>query len=105
MKTEIKERWINALRSGEYRQDKTCLRTINGYCCLGVLLDVTKDISKGNWYNSVFVHTCYNSRFGISDSLREEFELTDEMHKKCIVMNDVEGKSFTEIADYLEENL
>lgn len=40
MKTEIKQRWIQALKSGEYQQTKSCLRDSNGFCCLGVLTDL-----------------------------------------------------------------
>lgn len=40
MNTRIKELWVKALRSGEYPQDNTYLRTSDGYCCLGVLCDL-----------------------------------------------------------------
>lgn len=37
MSTEAKERWIEALKSGEYQQRKGS----GQYCCLGVLADPT----------------------------------------------------------------
>lgn len=38
MPQEIKTKWIEALRSGEYKQGKKSLKNENGaYCCLGVL--------------------------------------------------------------------
>lgn len=40
MNTQIKEKWVNALRSGEYAQTDGNLRTTVGYCCLGVLCDL-----------------------------------------------------------------
>ncbi len=45
MKKEIKEQWIKALRSGEYRQARGKLCKVNGkgnksFCCLGVLTDL-----------------------------------------------------------------
>lgn len=40
MNKEIKQRWINALRSGKYSQTEGCLRDGKGYCCLGVLTDI-----------------------------------------------------------------
>lgn len=40
MKKEIKEKWITALRSGEYRQTDGSLCNNGGYCCLGVLCDL-----------------------------------------------------------------
>ena len=45
MKEEIKKRWVEALRSGDYNQGKNALRaeTITGvdrFCCLGILCDL-----------------------------------------------------------------
>lgn len=40
MNKEIKERWIAALRSGEYSQSSGYLSTDEGYCCLGVLCEI-----------------------------------------------------------------
>lgn len=40
MNPEIKARWTDALRSGEYPQTANCLRDNKGYCCLGVLTDL-----------------------------------------------------------------
>lgn len=41
MKPEIKEKWVRALRSGEYTQGKLQLRTKNDeFCCLGVLCNI-----------------------------------------------------------------
>jgi hypothetical protein len=40
MNAEVKERWLNALRSGEYKQTAFKLKTNDGFCCLGVLCDI-----------------------------------------------------------------
>lgn len=41
MNPEIKQKWVDALRSGQYEQGKMQLRTArNEYCCLGVLCDL-----------------------------------------------------------------
>src|ERR1700684_1781968 len=37
MKTEIKQAWAEALRSGEFKQTTGILQDYEGYCCLGVL--------------------------------------------------------------------
>jgi hypothetical protein len=34
------EKWIKALRSGEYKQSKNALQSNQGFCCLGVACDV-----------------------------------------------------------------
>lgn len=41
MKREIKFRWVEALRSGKYRQGRNYLHDREGnFCCLGVLCDL-----------------------------------------------------------------
>lgn len=40
MDQDIKRRWVDALRSGEYEQAKNYLSTSDGYCCLGVLCEI-----------------------------------------------------------------
>lgn len=53
MKTDIKKKWVRALRSGKYKKAQGNLRVegssggIKGYCCLGVLSDLyVKEKSK-----------------------------------------------------------
>jgi hypothetical protein len=48
---EIATKWVAALRSGEYKQSKSVLRSKDdGYCCLGVLCDLyQKETGKGTW--------------------------------------------------------
>lgn len=40
MSPEIKGKWVQALRSGDYRQGKGRLRVGETYCCLGVLCEL-----------------------------------------------------------------
>lgn len=58
MKAEVKKLWVDALRSGDYKQVEGALRKDDQFCCLGVLCDVavkngvdlkveTKDIGWG----------------------------------------------------------
>lgn len=50
MNEDLKQRWITALRSGEYEQATGTLKNITedgvGYCCLGVLAEIS---GRGNW--------------------------------------------------------
>lgn len=50
MKAEIKAQWVQALRSGEYRQGQRTMRTNDGaFCCLGVLCDIHAKATGGEW--------------------------------------------------------
>jgi len=40
MNEQIKQKWVNALRSGEYEQCESNLHKNKGFCCLGVLTDI-----------------------------------------------------------------
>lgn len=40
MNPEVKEKWLAALRSGDYTQTRTALYKDGSYCCLGVLCEI-----------------------------------------------------------------
>ena len=40
MNPEVKKKWVEALRSGKYKQGKGRLKLGEQYCCLGVLCDL-----------------------------------------------------------------
>lgn len=102
MDSKIKSKWIAALRSGNYTQGRGMLRNCdNEFCCLGVLAEITapdkwlKD--SGEWLyqdNSYFLDDDF------ADSLGLPYGAQDELS----TMND-EGESFSNLADYIEQNL
>ena len=49
MNPEIKQKWLNALRSGEYPQGRNDLRNGDGFCCLGVLCDIYVKENNKSW--------------------------------------------------------
>ncbi len=88
LQPEIKEAWCQALRSGRYRQGGGQLHCSNGtHCCLGVL-----DKEQGRLADS--------SEAYLSEELIPMF-----VQNRLVDLNDDEGKSFGEIADWIEENL
>ncbi len=40
MNSVVKEKWVKALRGGEYKQGQKRLRRDDTFCCLGVLCDL-----------------------------------------------------------------
>lgn len=93
MKTDIKEKWVAALRSGKYLQGRLALRSPEGgYCCLGVLCRVAKiPIAKNG-------QACSRDRdyYPIYEVVGGSFA------RELMAMNDRQGASFSEIADYIE---
>ena len=45
----VRARWVEALRSGEFKQGFCQLATPTGHCCLGVLCEVVAGDKPGSW--------------------------------------------------------
>lgn len=112
MDKELRDRWIAALRSGNYKQTANVLKDDKGFCCLGVLLETREgpDI----WGPPV---TVPNFDFGYQPKNTEhadarmltcrylrvinlEERIADELSR----MND-DGVSFRAIAAYIKANV
>lgn len=114
MKASIKKKWVRALRSGKYKQGRIGLhhKPTNSFCCLGVLCDVQGLAWDKNFENSAWTMYIFPRVNGVigqsSASIKEEYAdhigLTGEDQGTLVSMND-SGISFSEIADYIEENL
>jgi hypothetical protein len=98
MNKEIKEKWTAALRSGEYTQTKFMLRNITdspvSHCCLGVLAEIVEP-SVFTDRSGTYVHT----------DVYGPAELEGSAVNTCVNMNDAQGKTFAEIADWIDEKL
>jgi len=56
MKPEIKKKWTEALKSGEYKQSSGFLQNQNGFCCLGVLCDLYAKENRIIWKEELLGH-------------------------------------------------
>lgn len=113
---------MKALRSGEYKQTKGRLKTEEGFCCLGVLCDLYLKEQSEEWKSSDFIEE--------DEVLSYEIYSCDTLPPESVVvwaglpcaspgvmidyrdyvndlteLNDSLGKSFAEIADYIETQL
>jgi hypothetical protein len=118
MRSDIKERWLVALRSGEYKQGRRALTRIKSsnneklYCCLGVLCDILSDessIFKNNGTRCNLNNDALIIYESVTDTLtidqRAYVGLNRNECNKLIHMNDTYEQSFNEIADYIKEHL
>lgn len=109
MKAALKKKWIDALRSGNYKQGHSVLRNDDHYCCLGVLCDVIgptkwdKDGREGDTY--VWKHENKNNYCVVPYMNELDEYFVDKQQVRLANMNDKENKSFEEIADYIEKNV
>jgi len=101
MDANLKAKWIEALRSGEYPQSRLGLRNAEGFCCLGVLCDVMG----ADWKSDGEVVVCGIRQAGyLDDVLLKTVGFSEETQEHLYNMNDG-GMPFSKIADHIEANL
>ena len=108
MKTEIKTKWVDALRSGEYTKNRLLMKfkykdQEMKYSALGVLAELMwsekfADDGYGIFY--IGEHPCT-----IPPELAETISLGKFLQTTIANMNDIDKMSFEAIADWIEENL
>lgn len=111
MNERVKKLWVEALRSGAYRQTHGVLRTSNepdAYCCLGVLTDLYCKETRSTWGEALAGHEdeCLPPRVRVwagTDS--EDPDLNDGAESRSASGFNDDGTSFTEIADMIERSL
>lgn len=119
--TEVIEKWVKALESGDFEQGRGTLRNIDGhYCCLGVLCEIA--VAEGVIGQPKLAGRDYT--FGTSgESAALPYEVMDwagleyadpplvfteaagvERVSSCIAVNDGDAMVFTEIAALIRRN-
>jgi hypothetical protein len=112
MNKEVADKWVAALRSGNYKQGTGELKNGKGeFCCLGVLLDINGFKSKktqdarntfgDNSYGAI-VDLDIRKKCGIR-SAHGEFVGDDGEATFLTRLND-SGKTFNQIADIIEKH-
>lgn len=104
MDTELKQKWIDALRGGSYKQIRGSLHDGYGYCCLGVLCDLVD--SSWTPIGRTHHHSCGDETGEmLSRSFRENIGLSKDLHDNLIQLNDEDKYSFGEIVHFIKKNL
>lgn len=134
MNAEIKTQWVNALRSGEYKQGRHALRNLNAdgtsgnYCCLGVLCDLHSKATGQTWDGNKYLGTNEVVPLAVKEWAGfEEKEaiiatglnasktdygiyarpIDEDGHESCILLSDANdcGRSFEYIAGAIERGI
>jgi hypothetical protein len=122
MKPEIKQKWIDALRSGKYKQGRGYLRTSRDeYCCLGVLCDLySKENPSIQWEPFSDNTELYSFNglvavppYCVNDWCDQEELNIDITQEECMHdprdtvalagINDMQSSNFNMIADLIEK--
>jgi len=99
------ERWVTALRSGEFPQGRGNLKNDAGYCCLGVACVIEK-IDPSLLFGKCFPSVGWlpeDTLLYIKGTIGEKF-YSHHLEGTLASMND-SGKTFLEIADWIEANV
>jgi hypothetical protein len=111
-KDELRKEWLEALRSGKYKQAQDALHIPDeGYCCLGVLCEVLSN--KGIMRRLGYAYTfdtqdedgVITMETELQQPIRDLVGLDKRVTGRLIEMNDLAQNSFNEIADYLEKEV
>lgn len=124
MNPEVKQKWITALRSGEYQQTTHRLKVEHesecAFCCLGVLCDLyLKDYPAGLNVEKVFgpndgkEYSYDKSLVALPDKVMSWAGLGSYMgasvtidgHLSTLASHNDRGVTFDQIAQAIEENL
>jgi hypothetical protein len=101
MEKALKQKWLEALRSGKYKQGRFALRTkIDDYCCLGVLCDVS---GVSEWEENGLCYSYGGALSFLPFRLRDQ--LASGARAALVAMNDDYGMSFPDIADWIGTNI
>jgi len=99
----LARKWVDALRSGKYRQTQGHLRDYKGFCCLGVLCDV---FDPTRWTHDNFYYHIYDDDYKatamVPDYIRQYLGATLIDFAELADLNDF-GASFDYIADVIEQ--
>ena len=110
---EFAEKWLKALRSGDYKQDTCALykEKTNGYCCLGVACRIEYPIrylrKNTGGYAGVIEKSLNQLKFDLK-KIPKELKgnlITNRLVDRLTTMNDDECESFDQIADWIEDNV
>jgi len=94
------QKWINALRSGDYNQQEGTLKGPDGYCCLGVYCSIMgKEPPEASEEDLMDEVPDYDGPRELYNYCRADID--PYVLETGISMND-EGKTFWEIADMVE---
>lgn len=113
MKAEIKKLWVEALRSGEYKQTTGQLRDNNSFCCLGVLCNLHAlahpDIATKQKYRCKYMGNSYilpnAAKVWAGLKLLYGDEVTIGDHTTDLADHNDNGRTFEQIAKAIEEQL
>lgn len=103
MKKAIAMKWVEALRSGKYKQGLGRLHNpdTNTYCCLGVLRDIS-GCKSNDLYETLYDQDVLRSGRGSIESLHIMLTSLNDSYQYCADNSILDRLNFDEIADIIQ---
>jgi hypothetical protein len=112
MNPQVKEKWLSALRSGNYQQTQLHLHKEDGFCCLGVLCDLYGKENNVEWNLANSGINCEFQDMNVTLPLSVmEWAGVESPNpyigSRSLTLGELNdsGSTFNEIADLVEEHL
>jgi hypothetical protein len=123
MKAADKAKWVEALRSGVYRQGRGKLCSADNltnetvwdcqWCCLGIAFDILATDRDACWVPVGPQPGIWSAKYGdgpehwldLPPLFMADLGIEGDDEDTLVRLNDTEKASFAEIADWIEENL
>jgi len=117
MNPTIKAQWLEALRSGEYKQGRECLRQDDKdailYCCLGVLCDLHRKATGTHQWEALsdedlIYSYAHNEKYlpaTVEYWAKLPFKVGSISAEGILAEANDDGVDFPTIADWIEANL
>ena len=121
MKKDIAKIWVDALKSGEYKQGTEYLCAGDRYCCLGVLCDLYAQNAADNLRivekqkgDKGFTITYYNYDSEVLPEIVQEWAgmstntgkyMSDTLFESSLASDNDQGATFEELADVIAKSV
>lgn len=100
------EEWVQALESGEYKQTRDVLRDDNGFCCFGVLCEISK-LAEWKFNDKSSNYDYLNNQLALPPEVRAWVGLSSNAgwysQGKSLTKDNDDGKTFKEIASKIRK--
>ena len=108
MDQQLKADWVEALRSGNYKQGRgelldDVIETDVRHCAMGVLCEIDPEVERVPGFGYRYHGEMMEYQLHRNYLMDRDLDKADVTH--VIIANDDRGKSFNEIADWIESRL
>lgn len=109
MDQNIKKQWVEALRSGKYKQGRCWLKYGDEFCCLGVLCDLHAQTTNREWEGCGSIGNYLDHAESLPEEVVQWAGLNSKdpfiNEKRVSIYNDERGLDFDQMSDLIESNL